>query len=64
VTDAVREQVMSLPHRWSHDRPGIHLATAVVHAGVDDNAPTEPGPQHPPSGTAVLNGIPVTLTPA
>ena len=48
---------MSLPHRWGH-RPGIHLATAVVPAGVDDNAPTGPSPQDPLSGTAVLNGIP------
>ena len=63
VTDAVREGVVSLPHGWGHDRPGIRLTTAAAHAGVNSNVLTDPAPLDPLSGTAVLNGIPVTVAP-
>jgi anaerobic selenocysteine-containing dehydrogenase len=64
VTDTVREGVVSLPHGWGYDRPGTRLATAAAHAGVNSNVLTDPGPLDPLSGTAVLNGIPVTVAPA
>ena len=63
VTDAVCEGVVSLPHGWGHDRPGARLATAAAHAGVNSNVLTDPAPLDPLSGTAVLNGIPVTVAP-
>jgi anaerobic selenocysteine-containing dehydrogenase len=63
VTDAVREGVVSLPHGWGHDRPGTRLATAAAHPGVNSNVLTDPTPLDPLSGTAVLNGIPVTVAP-
>jgi anaerobic selenocysteine-containing dehydrogenase len=64
ITDTVREGVVSLPHGWGHDRPGTRLATAAAHAGVNSNVLTDPAPLDPLSGTAVLNGIPVTVSPA
>ncbi|MEN3358197.1 MAG: hypothetical protein V7637_2179, partial [Mycobacteriales bacterium] len=63
ITDTVREGVVSLPHGWGHDRPGTRLATAATHAGVNSNILTDPGPLDPLSGTARLNGIPVTVSP-
>ncbi|HVQ89761.1 MAG TPA: molybdopterin-dependent oxidoreductase [Mycobacteriales bacterium] len=63
VTDTVREGVVSLPHGWGHDRPGTRLATAATRAGVNSNILTDPGPLDPLSGTARLNGIPVTVAP-
>jgi anaerobic selenocysteine-containing dehydrogenase len=64
VTDAVREGVVSLPHGWGHDRPGTRLDTAAGHPGVNSNVLTDPSQLDPLSGTAVLNGIPVTVSPA
>jgi anaerobic selenocysteine-containing dehydrogenase len=62
VTDIVREGVVSLPHGWGHDRPGTQMAVATAHAGVNSNVLTDPGPLDPLSGTARLNGIPVTVS--
>jgi anaerobic selenocysteine-containing dehydrogenase len=55
--------VVSIPHGWGHDAPGVRLRVAAEHAGVNSNlvAPTEVDPL---SGNAVLNGIPVELEPA
>ena len=61
VCDSVRPGVVSLPHGWGHDRPGIRLSVAERHAGVNSNILTDPSAIDPPSGTAVLNGIPVEI---
>ena len=62
VTDAIREGVVSIPHGWGHDQPGTRILTAAAHAGVNTNVLTDELPMDPLSGTAVLNGIPVTVT--
>jgi anaerobic selenocysteine-containing dehydrogenase len=62
VTDRVRPGVVSLPHGWGHDVDGVGLQVARKAAGVNTNILTPPEVD-PLSGTAVLNGIPVTLTP-
>jgi len=64
VTDAIREGVVSIPHGWGHDRPDTRIAVATAHAGVNSNVLTDELPMDPLSGTAVLNGIPVTVAPA
>ena len=64
VTDAVMPGVVSLPHGWGHDLPGIRLDVAREHAGVNSNVLTDPEAIDPLSGTAVLNGIPVEVAPA
>ncbi|MFF4370988.1 molybdopterin oxidoreductase family protein [Streptomyces sp. NPDC001594] len=63
VTDTVRTGVVSLPHGWGHDRDGTRLAVAGTVAGVNVNQLLDGSRLDPLSGTAVLNGFPVTLTP-
>lgn len=64
VTDAVRPGVVSLPHGWGHDLPGVRLGVAAQHAGVNSNVLADHDAIDPISGNAVLNGIPVTVSPA
>ena len=64
VTDDIAPGVVSLPHGWGHDRPGVRLGVAGRHAGVNTNVLAERDRFDPLSGTAVLNGIPVTVRPA
>ncbi|MFD5300171.1 molybdopterin oxidoreductase family protein [Streptomyces mutabilis] len=63
VTDAVRPGVVSLPHGWGHDRPGTRLTHAATDPGVNVNQLLDGSLLDPLSGNAVLNGVPVTLTP-
>ncbi|WP_426572425.1 molybdopterin-dependent oxidoreductase [Aquihabitans sp. McL0605] len=64
VTDAVRAGVVSLPHGWGHDLPGVRLGVAGRHAGVNSNLLSDDEVVDVPSGNAVLNGIPVAVVPA
>jgi anaerobic selenocysteine-containing dehydrogenase len=64
VTDAIRPGVVSLPHGWGHDLPGVRLRVAAEHAGVNSNVLADDRALDPLSGTSVLNGIPVELEPA
>jgi len=61
VTDAVRPGVVSVPHGWGHDRPGVRLGVAARHAGANSNVLARSDLFDPLSGNAVLNGIPVEL---
>jgi anaerobic selenocysteine-containing dehydrogenase len=61
VTDAVRPGVVSLPHGWGHDRPGVRLSVASVTPGVNVNLLAAGTLFDPLSGTAVLNGLPVEV---
>jgi anaerobic selenocysteine-containing dehydrogenase len=61
VTDEVMPGVVSLPHGWGHDAPGARLSVAARHAGVSANLLTDPEALDPPSGTAVLSGVPVQI---
>ncbi|WP_367040330.1 molybdopterin-dependent oxidoreductase [Streptomyces sp. Je 1-332] len=63
VTDAVRPGVVSLPHGWGHDRPGTRLAVAAENPGANVNQLLDGTLIDPLSGTSVLNGFPVSLTP-
>jgi anaerobic selenocysteine-containing dehydrogenase len=62
VTDSVRTGVVSLPHGWGHDLPGVQLRVAVERAGVNSNVLSDDESLDPLSGTSVLNGIPVVVT--
>ncbi len=64
VTDAVRPGVVSLPHGWGHGQPGTRMGVAARHAGVNSNILADHEALDPLSGTSVLNGIPVQITPA
>jgi anaerobic selenocysteine-containing dehydrogenase len=64
VTDSVRSGVVSLPHGWGHDLPGVRLGVAGRYAGVNSNVLSDDAVVDVPSGNAVLNGIPVEVVPA
>ena len=64
MTDAIRPGVVSIPHGWGHDLPGVELAVARRHAGVNRNLLADDELIAPLSGNAVLNGIPVEVAPA
>ncbi|MFF9504297.1 molybdopterin-dependent oxidoreductase [Streptomyces sp. NPDC014656] len=63
VTGAVRPGVVSLPHGWGHDRPGTRLTVAAARPGVNVNQLLDGSLLDPLSGTAVLNGFRVEVTP-
>jgi hypothetical protein len=63
VDDAMMPGVVSLPHGWGHNRPGIQLRTAKQHPGVSINDLTDERCVDVLSGNAVLSGIPVSIVP-
>jgi anaerobic selenocysteine-containing dehydrogenase len=64
VTDEMMPGVVCLPHGWGHDKPGTRLGVAARHAGVNNNLLAPGALVDVPSGNAVVNGIPVEVTPA
>ncbi|MEV0242467.1 molybdopterin oxidoreductase family protein [Streptomyces sp. NPDC050674] len=64
VTDAIRPGVVSLPHGWGHNRPGTRLSHASTDPGVNVNQLLDGRLLDPLSGNAVLNAVPVEVTPA
>jgi anaerobic selenocysteine-containing dehydrogenase len=63
VTEDVMPGVVSIPHGWGHDLPGVALGVAGEHAGTNSNVLADELLVEPLSGTAVLNGIPIELAP-
>jgi anaerobic selenocysteine-containing dehydrogenase len=63
ITDTVRTGVVSLPHGWGHDRNGTRLTVASATPGVNVNQLLDGTRLDPLSGTAVLNGFPVRVSP-
>ncbi|MBX7448357.1 molybdopterin oxidoreductase family protein [Mycolicibacterium sp. 3033] len=63
ITDGIRRGVLSLPHGWGHDRPGTGQTLAAGQPGVNVNQLNDGSLLDPLSGTAVLNGVPVTVGP-
>jgi anaerobic selenocysteine-containing dehydrogenase len=64
ITDAVMRGVVSIPHGWGHHAPQVRMTTAARNAGANSNVLARRDLIDPLSGNAVLNGIPVELTPA
>jgi anaerobic selenocysteine-containing dehydrogenase len=64
VSDDLMPGVVSVPHGWGHDAAGAQLRVAATQAGINSNLLSDEQVVDAPSGTTVLNGIPVTLTPA
>lgn len=62
VTSAMAEGVVSLPHGWGHDQPGVRLSVATARPGVNANRVVDDAEVDVPSGTSVLNGVPVEVT--
>ncbi|HVK23680.1 MAG TPA: molybdopterin-dependent oxidoreductase [Actinokineospora sp.] len=63
VTDTIRTGVISIPHGWGHDQTGMRTAVATAHAGINSNLLADELLIDALSGNAVLNGIPVEVTP-
>jgi anaerobic selenocysteine-containing dehydrogenase len=63
VTEDVRPGVVSVPHGWGHDVDGTRMAVAAQRPGVNSNVLTDEAVLEGVTGTAVLNGIPVTVVP-
>jgi len=64
VTDEVRPGVVSIPHGWGHAVDGARTRVANAHPGVNSNLVADETLLDVPSGTSVLNGIPVEVAPA
>jgi anaerobic selenocysteine-containing dehydrogenase len=64
ISDVMRQGAVSLPHGWGHDAPGAALAVASQVSGVNSNMLTDSTQIDRVSGSAVLNGLPVTVEPA
>lgn len=61
VTEHIRSGVVSLPHGWGHDRPGIQLDVAQAHAGASINDLTDDRAIDALSGNAAFSAVPVEV---
>jgi anaerobic selenocysteine-containing dehydrogenase len=65
LSEDMRPGVVSLPHGFGHDLPGVRLRVAIERQpGVNANLLTDEEALDTLSGNAILNGIPVELEPA
>jgi anaerobic selenocysteine-containing dehydrogenase len=62
ISDEMMPGVVSIPHGWGHDRPGIQLAIAQEHAGESINDVTDHLTIDALCGTAAFNGTWVTVS--
>lgn len=62
VSDELMPGVVSIPHGWGHNVPGIRLRQAQQVAGVNTNDLTDDQLLDGLTGNAALNGVAVTLT--
>ncbi len=63
ITDSVMCGVVSIPHGWGHDDPGVRMRVAAEHAGANSNILADEALVDVLSGNAVLNGFPVRVSP-
>ncbi len=64
ISDTMMPGVVSLPHGFGHDRPGIRLSVAAQRPGVSHNDLTVRTRIDPLSGNAALVGTPVSVATA
>jgi anaerobic selenocysteine-containing dehydrogenase len=64
VSDEMMPGVVCLPHGWGHDKTEARLSVASRHAGVCNNVLAPGELVDVPSGNAIVNGIPVDVSPA
>jgi anaerobic selenocysteine-containing dehydrogenase len=64
ITDTIRPGVVSIPHGWGHDADGTRTTIATAHPGANTNLLADDTLLDAPSGTTVLNGIPIDVEPA
>ena len=61
VTDELMPGVVSLPHGWGHDKEGTRLRVAAQRPGVNMNTLVDHAAMDVPSGSSVMNGVPVDI---
>jgi anaerobic selenocysteine-containing dehydrogenase len=64
VTDGIRPGVVSIPHGFGQNLPGVRLRVAKEYRGVNTNILTDEQFYDEISGNIALNGVPVTVSPA
>lgn len=64
ATDRMMPGVVSMPHGFGHQRPGVELSVASTVLGPSMNDITDPQEVDAVSANAILNGVPVTVAPA
>jgi len=64
ITDSVRQGVVSIPHGWGHGVDGTRAEVAAAHAGANSNVLADEQAMDVPTGTAVLNAIPIEVVAA
>lgn len=62
LTDGIMPGVVSIPHGWGHNRPGIRLDVAQQHPGASLNDLTDEMALDELTGNAAFSAIPVTLS--
>jgi len=63
ITDGIRPGVVSIPHGFGQNLPGVQLRVAQEYRGVNTNVLTDDEFYDPVSGNVALNGVPVTVEP-
>ena len=63
-TDDVMPGVVSLPHGWGHQKPGVNMSIARKQEGANCNTLTDDKFFDKISGNAALNGVPVKVSAA
>ncbi len=61
VTEAIAPGVVSIPHGFGHDRPGIGLEVAKAHAGASINDLTDDQRVDALTGAVAFSGVPVSV---
>lgn len=61
VSDEIMPGVVSLPHGWGHQMGDTRQRVANAHSGVNANAIIDEADLDVPSGSTVLNGVPVEV---
>ena len=64
VTDGIRPGVVSIPHGFGQNMPGVKMGVAAEYRGVNTNILTDENFFDPLSGNIALNGVPVTVASA
>ena len=63
VSDELVRGVISLPHGFGHDLPGVRASVATERPGVNTNVLIPGTAVDVPSGNAAVNGVPVEIAP-
>ena len=63
VTEGIRPGVVSIPHGFGQNMPGVKLRVAQEYRGVNTNVLTDELFYDEISGNIALNGVPVSVTP-